>query len=207
MSLWFKPSLAPFNPSRALHISQAKVLKIRTNKHKSCIRTGTHVCSRALQYRIACGRNRISTFVLLGEFTQPYGSSPQPLGPALLDLGEMYLCLQFQTLPPKTLRHYLPASVPTRRTQIGLNVASPLNQNPRDGQERSKRELAKLKESTDPEVRQYLSDITKEARAAALAALEEQRFVPVSQGLRKVSKKQHSSAGDSRQATTHLNCR
>lgn len=68
-----------------------------------------------------------------------------------LNIAEQWLAVWFQCLPAETLALFLdPAEM--RSSEIGLNIAMPLNQN--HGQA-AKEESSKLKNSTDPEVQAY----------------------------------------------------
>ena len=166
------------------YVGQAHNTRLRLRGHRNEVKTG-----RSLHYKLARVEGRLMNFVLLGRWTKAAGI---PMDDALLDLVEMYFSLLFQSLPQPTLKKWLPASVPLRK-EVGVNVATPLQQSVGDqlSRRQAKLEILHLRASSDAEVRSYVHCISKEAAAKGRASMAAQNWVPNSQGHRNVGWRRH----------------
>lgn len=138
----------------------------------------------SLFWSIAGKPGRHVKFVLLGVWSS---AAKVPYAGALLNPNEMHWSSLFQSLPPQSLKKWLPNPV-TLRPERGLNVALPLNQT-KSKHGAARREFFKLKYSTDAEVRQYWSDKQTAALKKVNDRMRDLGHKPVSDALRKSSEK------------------
>lgn len=124
---------------------------------------------------------RDANIIHLGSLIQGLPDEDEAL---FLNLGEMYFALMLQSLQGDDLDHWLPVDTPREETNRGLNVALPLHQSFAD---MAKRGMAKLLQSTDPEVRAYALSVLANNRAKIIADNYRQNIIT----LRKIGKWAH----------------
>lgn len=132
-----------------LYVGQAANLYKRIQEHRSKFRT-----DKGLHYTMARQPGREMTFVVLGMYQNPQCNEDDLS--MLLNFGEAFFALIFQTLPRPTLEKYLPPGTAIREPERGLNVSNPLNQGDRN---KAKQAFSLLQSSTDPEVQEYWTRI------------------------------------------------
>ena len=136
-------------------------IKARLREHRSAAHRAN--CP-SLHYYVRDQPGMVEEYVILAETLPDTDNLP-----IFLNLLEMLGALLFQTLPEKTLRRYLPPSIPICAPGTHLNVASPLSQGVR-GAEKS---FAFLYYSDEPLIKAYLETCRiRQSTTCKLRALE-----------------------------------
>ena len=164
-----------------LYVGQALSLWRRIGGKSDCHIRSKHR-RRSLHHSVWDQPGRSNQFVLLGTLSEDEFETDDRNN--VLNIMEHFFALVFQTLQPATLRKYLPSSIELVDDGARLNLALPLHQG---DPEASKRAIAELANSTDPEKREYYQRRLQEGGAGAQAGHRAEDHASLRDGVRAAS--------------------